>query len=124
MTQNESQIQCESVEAVHQLFRVKWRRYLLPNGKAPLYAVPNEGKRSGRNGARMKAQGLSAGVPDLVLAVPRGQYGGMYIEMKTKSGKLTDSQRMWCEYLYTFYCVRICRSVESVIEEVTEYMEG
>jgi len=35
-----------------------------------------------RKGATLKAMGLRAGAPDLFLAMMRGGYGGLYLEIK------------------------------------------
>jgi hypothetical protein len=57
---------------------------------AMLYANPNEGRRHpGRGWADM---GLSAGLPDLVLPVPRGDYGHLYLELKAPGNDLTAQQ--------------------------------
>lgn len=42
---------------------------------------------------RAKAQGMRAGIPDLSLPVPIGGYHGLYIEMKTEDGRLSDDQK-------------------------------
>ena len=58
----------------------------LMTGKYPelslLYHIPNEGKRSIYYGAKLKREGLKSGVPDICLPIPKGQYGGLYIELK------------------------------------------
>lgn len=57
-----------------------------------LYSVPNGGKRNAREAARLKAQGVKAGVPDLVLPIAVGGYGGLYIELKYGKNGLTNHQ--------------------------------
>ena len=52
-----------------------------------IFAVPNEGKRSVRVAARMKAEGMKPGVCDLALPVGRGGYLGWFGELKrTRTG--------------------------------------
>jgi len=46
------------------------------------YAVPNGGARSGREAARLVAEGVRRGVPDVVIPIPCGQQHGLYIEFK------------------------------------------
>ena len=49
---------------------------------ALLLAIPNGGARSLTTGGRLKAEGVKAGVPDIVLPVPRGSYASLWIELK------------------------------------------
>jgi hypothetical protein len=60
-----------------------------------LFAVPNGGLRSKTEAARFKAQGVRAGVPDLMLPVSRRSYHGLFIELKTAVGRVSDAQRDW-----------------------------
>ena len=64
-----------------------------------LYHIPNGGRRDSREAARLKRQGVRAGVPDLCLPVPRGGYGALYIELKVKGGRLSENQKAWMERL-------------------------
>ena len=50
-----------------------------------LHHVPNGGKRDKATAIALKRQGVKAGVPDVVLPVPRGEYHGLYIELKAGS---------------------------------------
>lgn len=60
-----------------------------------LFAVPNGGARGAREGARLKAEGVKAGVSDLVLPIRRGGFGGLILEMKAPGEKPTPKQRDW-----------------------------
>ena len=65
-----------------------------------LYAIPNAGRRRKGAAGRAVAEGLKAGVPDLVLPAARGRYHGAYIEMKrTRGGKMAPEQVAWRDYL-------------------------
>lgn len=55
------------------------------------WSTPNEGKRSYRNAAALKASGLTAGVPDLLI-LRAGQLHAL--ELKAPGGRLTPSQRL------------------------------
>lgn len=60
-----------------------------------LHAIPNGGHRNKITAAKLKAEGVKAGVPDICLPVARGQYHGLYIELKTQQGKLSVRQQTW-----------------------------
>ena len=47
-----------------------------------IYHVPNGGHRVKAVAAKLKAQGVKAGIPDLVLPMARGGFFGLYIEFK------------------------------------------
>lgn len=72
---------------------VQWfRRKYAP---VRIFAIPNGGYRSRATAARLKAEGVSRGVPDLF--IPEWS---LWIEMKrTKGGKLSPDQVNWIKYL-------------------------
>lgn len=57
-----------------------------------LFAIPNGGKRDLRTAVRMKREGVQAGIPDMMLAVPRRAFHGLFIELKQGKGRLSDHQ--------------------------------
>lgn len=103
---------------------ISWAREheALHPGLELLFHCPNEGRRSPRSGARMKRMGMMAGVPDLQLPLPVGRYSGLWMELKTKRGRLTDTQKWWLERLqrYGHHAV-VCRSAEEAIDQIAEY---
>ncbi|WP_154900019.1 VRR-NUC domain-containing protein [Serratia ficaria] len=60
-----------------------------------LIHIPNEGKRGPKAARDAKRLGLRAGVPDLFLALPRGRYAGLWIEMKSADGVTSKEQEKW-----------------------------
>lgn len=88
-----------------------------------IYATPNAGKRNERQGRYMKDEGLLAGVADLTILAQRGGFGALFVEMKTKVGRQTDTQRRFEEGVTKAgykYC--LCRSLDDFIRVVSEYM--
>ena len=90
-----------------------------------MYHVPNEGKRKPWTGARMKAEGLKKGVPDICLPVPRNGYHGLYIEMKSAGGKLRKEQKEWLERLgRNGYLAVTCHGFEEARDLILAYLQG
>lgn len=75
----------------------------LDNAKILYCAVPNGGARDPITGAKLKAEGVKAGVPDLLLfeRPPRGiNVRGVAVEMKQiDKGTVTENQARWHELL-------------------------
>lgn len=71
-------------EAIEQTKLFNW--VVLARGKYPeldmLYHIPNGGSRNKIEAANLRRQGVRSGVPDLCLPVARGNYHGLYIELK------------------------------------------
>lgn len=106
----------------------EWARHM--EGRWPelkmLYHIPNEGKRSARTGARMKAEGLRSGVPDICLPVAKGGHHGLYIELKRrKNARVTQEQLDWVERLsQQGYVAAVCRGCDEAISLITRYLRG
>lgn len=54
----------------------------------PIFAIPNGGKRGKAEAARLRDEGVLAGIPDLFIAAPHG----IFIEMKARGGKASPEQ--------------------------------
>lgn len=88
-----------------------------------MYHIPNEGKRSYREGAKQKSIGLKKGVPDICLPVARGKYHGLYIELKALDGKLTDNQQKWIDNLNAVgFRACVCYGAKAAIAEIEKYL--
>ena len=80
-------------EHLQQVRLVSWFRRSYPGVR--IFAIPNGGGRSMAQGASLKAEGVSPGVPDLFVPA-----WGMWIEMKReKNGTLSPAQSDWISYL-------------------------
>ena len=91
-----------------------------------MYHVPNGGKRNAKEAAMLKAEGVKAGVPDIVLPVARGGYHGLYVELKRrKSGSLSEDQKKYLGYLTKQgYCAVMCRGWMAAREVIMSYLKG
>lgn len=103
---------------------VRWFDYQYPRYRLNLFAIPNGGRRSKIEAAIMKGEGVRAGVADLFLAVPNGKYHGLFIEMKTESGRQTDTQKEFEKAVTAQgYSYTICRNFESFVNVVSDWLE-
>jgi hypothetical protein len=74
-----------------------------------LHATPNAAKRSPQLAAYLKAEGMRAGVPDLNLPLPRGDYSSLWIELKAdKKSYPTQEQKFWMNKLNECGCLAVC----------------
>lgn len=88
------------------------------------FHIPNGGSRNKIEAARLKAQGVKAGVPDVFISVPRGGYHGLYIEMKRQvGGKMREGQKEIIPRLRAQgYCVEICKGFHPAADVIEKYM--
>lgn len=90
-----------------------------------LHAVPNGGFRDPVTAARMKAEGVRAGIPDVCLPVARAQWHGLYIELKAPGRSPTATQKRCIAFLrLQGYCVHVMRDWVDAWEAIVEYLEG
>jgi len=83
-----------------------------------IFAIPNGGARSPATAGRLKAEGVSAGVPDLFIPAWH-----LWIEMKrTKGGSVSAEQKEWIKYLeYVGYCVKVCKGAEDAKRQIQAF---
>jgi hypothetical protein len=88
-----------------------------------LFAVPNGGDRNPIVAAKMKAEGVRPGVPDYLLPVPRGEYIGLAIELKSLTGYASREQKDWIEALRAHgWRAEVCRGWQAAWDVLNDYM--
>ena len=88
-----------------------------------IHHCPNGGNRQKAEASRLKAQGVKPGVPDLHLPVPKGEYHGLYIEMKYDKGRLEPVQKEWLIAMADaghFACV--CYGYDYAVKVIEDYV--
>ncbi len=98
------------------------------------FAIPNGGARAGKGdsesaviaGARLKAEGVKAGVPDVFIPYPVGGYHGLFIEMKKeKGGVLSEKQKTMISKLkQQGYVAEVAHGAEKAKKIVRDYLNG
>lgn len=90
-----------------------------------MYAVPNGGHRHKATAAKLKAEGVRAGVPDICLPVARHGYHGLYIEMKYGRNTPTEEQTAWLDALSEQgYLAVVCWGYDEAKRAIEEYLES
>jgi len=122
-------------EHQHQAMVIEWCDMMAQHKVYPMlkwiYAVPNGGDRHKAVAAKLKAEGVKPGVPDLCLPYPtRGQcdswWHGLYIEMKSldTKGRLSQPQKDWIEYLQRVgYNVAVAWNFDEAIQIIQNYLD-
>ncbi|MCF0190177.1 MAG: VRR-NUC domain-containing protein [Marinilabiliaceae bacterium] len=99
---------------------VRWFKLQYP--KSIIYAVPNGGARNVIVAAKLKAEGVLAGVPDLFVAEAQNGFHGLYIEMKVKPNRLSNHQKRIIPILQDKgYYVSVCYTLEEFIDAIRTY---
>jgi hypothetical protein len=94
----------------------------IPNG-AKLPYIKKNGKRFSPEAVRLKAEGLKPGFPDMILPVPKGEYHGLFIELKFGGNKPTPEQAVWLDRLTERgYLAVACWGANEAIEVISEYL--
>lgn len=90
-----------------------------------IYHVPNGGHRVKAVAAKLKAQGVKAGIPDLVLPMARGGYFGLYIEFKAtvEPAPVSTSQKDCLRRLNAQgYLAIVCRGHFDAMEQLRAFL--
>jgi len=90
-----------------------------------LFAIPNGGARHPAVAAQLKAEGVKAGVPDVMLAVARGRWHGLFVELKRadRSNHATSAQKAWMEMLRRYgYSTIVCYGATDAINAIMGYL--
>jgi len=106
-------------ESTLQTTCVRWFRCQYPH--LAIYAVPNGGSRNVREAQRLKAEGVLAGVADLVVLLPQGK--SLYIEMKVKGNRQTQSQKDFHKKVIALgHTYAVCYTFEEFKQVIENYI--
>ena len=108
----------EKVKTEHEEQRefVSWFRKTF---NTRILAIPNGGARTIVTASRLKAEGVSPGVPDLFIPA-----WGLWVEMKrVKNGVITAEQRDWIYYLTDnqYHCI-VAKGCDDAIKQISEFI--
>ena len=103
---------------------MQWALYH-PIAKNHLIHIPNEGKRSWKEGKKKKQEGIKSGVSDYFLAYPSNNKHGLWIELKrrSKQAKLTENQAIWLVRMEkSGYATKVAYGWEEAKKFILEYL--
>ena len=117
----------EPYETLIQAALIDWWAFACKRFKLPeyaLFAIPNGGARHKAVAAKLRREGVRAGIPDLCLAVPKpGIAHALYLEMKRKPNKATREQEKVMLYLRSRgYHAYVCYSTGEAIQIIEGYL--
>lgn len=88
-----------------------------------LFAIPNGGKRGPIEAKILKGEGVKPGVWDLLLPVARQGYHGLWLEMKTDDGRVSDDQAAWgARMRLAGYATRVCYGWDEARIAISQYL--
>lgn len=104
--------------------------YTVPQLKR-MFAIHNQGHGDKIRGNRARAEGVKAGVPDIMLPWPKhsiagGWHDGLFIELKRrKKGRVSDEQNDWLPYLCDAgYIARVAYGWRAAADIIEAYARG
>lgn len=103
---------------------VKWFRYEYKGMTKVLFSIPNGGYRTPFEAMIMKGEGVVAGVADLFLMEARGEFHGLFIEMKVGKNKQTIEQKEFEKAAKrNLFAYVVCRSFDDFKETIINYLK-
>ena len=116
------------IESAHQAQVVEWSKWAYKTGKYPmlnmLHCSLNGVKLSGTQAKIAKGQGMLSGVPDLFLPVPKNGFHGLFIEMKSEKGRVTENQHWFLTNAESVgYKTAVCYSAKEAISAIQAYYD-
>ena len=116
------------LESAQQAQVVEWSRWAYKTGKYPmlnmLHCSLNGVKLSGTQAKIAKGQGMLSGVPDLFLPVPKNGFHGLFIEMKSEKGRVTENQHWFLTNADSVgYKTVVCYSAKEAISAIQAYYD-
>lgn len=111
-------------EATHQAAFFRWLSFELPVVRALTFACPNGGSRNLFEAVNLKKQGVTAGLPDVVIFIPNKTYHAFLIEFKFGKNKQTEIQKNKFDLLKEQgYKCAVYYDWEQAKKEVLEYLK-
>lgn len=110
-------------EAALQVACITWFRMQYPEYAPLLFAIPNGGRRGKLEAARLKREGVTAGVPDCLLAVPTNSAPALFLELKVGKNRPSEAQAaMLARLASQGYSTAVVYSFDAFRAAVTQHL--
>lgn len=101
-----------------------WMGSKYPKLRPICFAIPNGGSRHPLEAKNLRLQGVTAGIPDVFIPVAKKSHHGLFLEFKSKNGKLTPLQSQKIDLLRgQGYQVEVCYEFDQAVNIFTNYMD-
>lgn len=88
-----------------------------------IFHIPNGGYRNKNEAYSLKRQGVMSGVCDIFVALPNEKYHGLWIEMKSRLGRVSPNQKYFGDNMKSVgYDTIVCRSWMSAKSAIEIYL--
>lgn len=115
-------------ESKTQIAILEWLAYYRKYVRQVTFYIANEGKRSPREGALLKLQGLMPGASDLFIGWPTVHYHGLFLEIKPQTEKRAVIRPEQLDFLERMkevgYAGAVVVGVDYGIFVLREYIDG
>lgn len=112
-------------ESQEQKAFVEWYRWWAGDNAPPLMSIPNERKASYETHNHLRQMGLLAGAPDLFIPWPKHGFHGLFIEMKSATGRPTKRQlEVHADLKKWGYAVFVCHGFDAAKAVMEAYAKG
>jgi len=99
------------------LTQIQVIEYIKQCTSLPYFHIANQRQTSPAQGAKLKRMGVVAGVADLFLPRSNGINHGLFIELKSPGGKVSEEQRKFISrMILEGYAAHVCYSSEEAIQ--------
>ena len=110
-------------ESNEQIAAMDWLRAQHPMVAECTMHIGNGRKSSYYAGYIMKRMGVLKGASDLFIAWPNRTYHGLFIEMKSQTGRPTPEQKAFIERMNAHgYLAQVCYGAEEAINAIKDYL--
>lgn len=116
-------VERKHTESNEQIAAMDWLRAQHPQIALHTLHIGNERKSSHFAGYIMKRMGTLKGASDIFMAWPTSMFHGLFIEVKSKTGKPSPEQLAFIERVISVgYYAKVCYGADEVIDTIKRYL--